>query len=461
MNARTGWALLAAGIFASRLAHLRILWVEECYPAAAAIQILHGKLPYRDFFFDKPPLSAFLYLLWGGYDGWPLRLAGTLFILLCCWLLHRFALELWSPREASTAAILLAFFLTFDTPSAVIALAPDMLLVAPHIAAVWMAFTASPVLAGLLCAAALLLHTKAVFVIAICAFLLRRRLPAFLGTFLLASLASLGLLAAFGMLEGYRQQVWLWGLRYAADTFLDDPLLLGLKRTAGWLGFHAALLPGLWLLIRNRDDRWLLLWLAICLAGVAAGWRFFPRYYFLMLPALTLAGARGLALLPRKQALAAAALLLVPLARFAPRYFTANDPTWADTAMNRDSRQAAAIIQQHVRPGDTLLVWGYRPDLYVYTRLPAATPFLDSQPLTGVIADRHLTNNTPTAPGLAASNRRLLLKTRPTFIADGLGPYNPALRITVFQDLLPWLASYRTLPTTRGMRISRLNPPNP
>ena len=46
-----------------------IVWVEEAYPAAAAIQILHGKTIYRDFWFDKPPLVPALYLALGRSRG--------------------------------------------------------------------------------------------------------------------------------------------------------------------------------------------------------------------------------------------------------------------------------------------------------------------------------------------------------------------------------------------------------
>ena len=38
-----------------------------------------------------------------------------------------------------------------------------------------------------------------------------------------------------------------------------------------------------------------LVWLAISLAGVAAGMRFFPRYYFQFLPVVVLLAARGFA----------------------------------------------------------------------------------------------------------------------------------------------------------------------
>src|SRR5262245_22640943 len=140
MRPRVLFGLLFGGVLAARLCHLDILWVEECYPAAAAIQILHGKIPYRDFWFDKPPLSALLYLLWGAEAGWPLRLAGALFVTLVSWILYRFARELWGDLEGRFAACLSGFFLTFGVPSAVMALAPDLLMIAPHAGAVYLAW---------------------------------------------------------------------------------------------------------------------------------------------------------------------------------------------------------------------------------------------------------------------------------------------------------------------------------
>jgi hypothetical protein len=194
----------------------------------------------------------------------------------------------------------------------------------------------------------------------------------------------------------------------------------------------------------------------VSLVAVTVGWRFFPRYYLHLLPVAVLAGARGIALAGRKGLLVAALLLTVPLIRFGPRYVTlaadlisGREHSWQDLALNQDSRAAASLITPNARPGDTLLVWGYRADLFAYTRLRAASRFLDSQPLTGVVADRHLASSIPTAPELAAANRAALTQTRPTWIVDGLGPLNPTLAITAYPELQAWLAGYREAARTR------------
>src|SRR2546425_5393824 len=104
------WGPLAAVLLLTRLAHRTILWADEDYHMAAAIQILRGKMLYRDVWYDKPPLNALLDLLFGGWYGWPLRLASTVAALGVCWSGYKLAEKLWGPREGFAAAALLAFF---------------------------------------------------------------------------------------------------------------------------------------------------------------------------------------------------------------------------------------------------------------------------------------------------------------------------------------------------------------
>jgi hypothetical protein len=265
-------------------------------------------------------------------------------------------------------------------------------------------------------------------------------------------------LAAAGALGPYWDEVWRWGRLYAGSSSVADPVRNGFARTANWAGFHAAIVaaagvflwksPGSqWTAQWNARWKWLA-WLAISMAGVAAGMRFFPRYYFLLLPVVVMMASRGLALMGKRSVLAAL-LLLIPLARFAPAYWTAlTGAAWRDTAMDRDSRAAAALTLQLARPGDTLFVWGYRPEIFVYTQMPAGTIYLDSQPLTGVPADRHLTQSEPVERVEAARRRAALTETRPSFVLDGLGMYNPRLAIGQFADLREWFAQYQEVART-------------
>ncbi|MEI9973475.1 MAG: hypothetical protein WDO73_16380 [Ignavibacteriota bacterium] len=107
------FVVLFAVTLALRLCHARILWADEDYHLAAGIQLLGGKLLYRDLWYDKPPLAALLYAAWRatGMAAPPLRRAVRAGCVDRDW---RFARDLWGRREAFVAAGLTAFFLNFD-----------------------------------------------------------------------------------------------------------------------------------------------------------------------------------------------------------------------------------------------------------------------------------------------------------------------------------------------------------
>jgi 4-amino-4-deoxy-L-arabinose transferase-like glycosyltransferase len=448
--------LLFALLLAARMCHVGILWAEETLPLAAAQQMRAGHVLYRDIWFDKPPLAPMLYTALGGEAEWRLRLAGALYALLCCWIAWGFARDLWGRREGLWAAGLLGFFLIFDFPSSAIPLAADLLMLAPHLAAVWMAYRRRPLWAGALAGVAFTANPKGVLVLAVCAWWAPSwaLLAGFAGV---TGAVSVWMWSA-GALAGYWDEVWRWGRVYAGTTFVDAPLKNGLLRTLGWAGFHAAVViaavgQASWPVTAERR-RWLV-WLAISLLGVVAGLRFFPRYYFQILPVVVLLAARGFAEMRGRRRLLAL-LLLIPLARFAPTYFmAARDAGWRDTAMDRDSRAAAAMVHALAKPGNTLFVWGFRPEVYVYSHLPAATRFLDSQPLTGVPADRHLTQSAPVETAESRVRRAELASSRPTFVVDGLGEYNRRLAVTEFGDLREWIAGYREVGRSAGSVIYR------
>ena len=470
--------LLAAVLMATRACHVGVLWADDNLPLAAAAQMAQGKTLYRDVWFDKPPLVAGVNLLWGARAGWPLRVGGALYVLLAAWLAYACARRKWGEREGFTAAGLLAFFLSFGLPSAVIPLAADMLLIAPHLAAVCLAWRGQPFWSGAAAGLGLLVNAKAVFVLAACVLWQWRSLPLLAAGFALPNVLAVGWMALLGSLGEYYRQVWQWGSIYASHTFVEAPLLEGVARTMNWAGFHAALAAGAVVFAwKERGERWRwLAWAALALAGVALGWRFFPRYYFLLLVPMTLAAARGWTalcaahrsparLLPGGRgsvaAFVALALLAIPLARFGPRYvlLARGDAAWSDTAMDRDSRAAAAALRKLAQPGDTLFVWGFRPELYVYTGLPAGTRFLESQPLSGVFADRHLFRADAAAAEFVRRRRQELLRSRPAIVVDGLGPYNPRLALAVQEDLREWLARYREVARTHFTLIYRLQAP--
>lgn len=463
-------------VLALRLCHSHILWADEDYHMAAAIQTLHGKLLYRDLWYDKPPLSAWIYAAWGAFPGWPLRLFGAVYVLAVCAAMYRFAREIWSDREGLLAAGLLGFFLSFDHAPAVMPLAPDLFMMLPHIAAVYCAWRKRALPAGLWCGVAFLFHTKGVFVLAMCLLLAWRNVIPLLAGFAIPSAAALAVLAWGGALNSYASEVWRWGLAYARNAPVANPASNALRRSMDWLGFHALLAigaarlwcgRGLWKDWWTKDgwtkDGWIAAWCVLSFGGVALGGQFAPRYFLQLLPPLVLAASRGLPLLlrsfdERRNRLAWATVILaalVPLIRFGPRYaLLATDLAagrahrWTDVVLDQDSRAAAAVVNERARADDTLFVWGYRPGVFVYTRLPAASMFWDSQPLTGVPADRHLFDARPILPEWAARNRAAFTHTYPTFVVDGLSRLNPRLAMRNYPELQSWLLDYSIVART-------------
>lgn len=456
MARRAVWLAILAAAVLPRLCYLDVVWVEEGYPMAAAAQMLRGETLYRGVWFDKPPLFPLLYFLTGAEPGWPLRLFGAAFVVLAAWTAARAARAFGAgEKERLWAAGLTAFGFTFYVHSAVLALTPDLLAVPLHFAAVASAAAGSPFAAGLLCGVALCLNVKALFLLAACALWQWRAPLRLLGGFALPVLVCAAWLAGTGTLTACWEQVWLWGAAYAREPLSGQPWLEFVRRTLNWAGFHAAFCAAAVYALWCGRDRQRALWLVISLAAVALGMRFFPRYYFHLLPPLVLLAARGFALLPPRPALALALLLLIPAARFGPRYVAvARGEPWADLAMFESSKQAAQALRTMSRTGETLLVWGYRPELYVLSGMPAGTRYLDSQPLTGVLADRHLATSRASLPEWAERNRRELLRgPRPDWIADGLGPYNGALAIVTF--LPEWMAEYDAAGEVPGYRLYR------
>ena len=468
------WIALAGVLLLSRLCHRNILWADEDYHLAAAIQMLHGKMLYRDLWYDKPPLNAIVAVLFGAWPGWPLRIVSALIAAASCLVAFRFASALWSRREGYWAAGALAFSLIFYLPSATIPLEPDTLMILPHLAAVYLAWRRRPLAAGLIAGLAFAMNLKGLLVLIVCMVFAPGGAPVMLAGFLIPNAVLLAWLGWTGALPGYVESVWRWGILYAGAPPGDSPLESALVRLRNWFGFHAALLLAAgWYWLREKElghRAKMLAWAVLSLAAAGVGWRFSPHYLNQLLPPLAIAGARGICLLAQERrssmrlgAIVLAIAAVVPTIRFGPRYFllAADDLAgrphdWRDVALDQESRQAAALVQRIERPGDTIFVWGYRPNVVVYTQLPVASRMWESQPLTGVPADRHLGDVRSMDPEWARRNRAELVRSSPSILVDGLSAYNPRLSLANYPDLAEWFRRYCLAGRAGGVAVYQL-----
>ena len=333
----------------------------------------------------------------------------------------------------------------------------------------------------------------------------------------------------------YTLFVWHWGSRYAGYFPISSVLSKGLPAVAGYFALNNTLLitAAIAMLVTGRriagrrtgavvDDRSTpagsgpredrstmvaVLWLAISMLWLCIGGRFYAHYFFQILPALCLLGARGalqliaaVDLRNSRIRLAVSAALLLGLAftlvRFHGRtavlaldwlrgYQSAATASWRSEILKHEERAAAAVVRDlaesdsaalglesireggpRVRdpqgPADYLFVWGYRPEIYYWSGLLPASRYLSTQQLTGVPADVHLINGENRSiieDNLTAEARAELLRdlsaVRPKYIIDELGFFNSALAMDDYPELAEFLRDYKNLGATGRFFVYR------
>jgi hypothetical protein len=350
----------------------------------------------------------------------------------------------------------------------------------------------------------------------------------------LFSLAILGLavgsapflayVVATHSMREYWLYVWDWGTRYGSYNPASKVIASGVTRTIDYFVLNNTLLIALvfvgattvrWtalLFQRNGDleadndtsidhtrsfsDATLLLWLIVSYAGVILGGRLYSHYFFQILPALCLIGARGLTgiqsslkkldpALRQTITIIIIAGFLFTLIRFHGRTAILaadlvrgkkSDMTegWFHERIDREERMVAAAVRElpeeddsaerlglegmrensprkrDVRgPEDYLFVWGYRPEIYYYSGLLPASRYLSTQPLTGVPADVHyfadyhsILNDSYTSQSRAQLLQDLR-DVRPKYIVDELGMFNSELSINSYPELSDFLKEYK------------------
>ena len=253
-----------------------------------------------------------------------------------------------------------------------------------------------------------------------------------------------------------------------------------------------------------QADAVLLMWFAASFGGVVVGGRFFAHYFIQILPALCLIGARGLtgiqsSLRKRSPGVRRVVIAIISIGfaisivRFHGRGVllmadfvrgtTNENADWLYSMRDREERMVAAVIRdladgaeaadavEHldleairaggprtraaIGPGDYVLVWGYRPEVYFWSGLLPASRYLSSQPLTGVPADVHyfddeyrpLLDEETTAQARAQVVRDLE-ETQPKYIVDEIGFFNGDLAILKYPELKEVMSRYKAIGST-------------
>jgi 4-amino-4-deoxy-L-arabinose transferase-like glycosyltransferase len=191
----------------------------------------------------------------------------------------------------------------------------------------------------------------------------------------------------------------------------------------------------------QSENPWLLyvfLWFVTSLAGATAGGRGFEHYYIQWLPAASLLAAWVLGLftqavmrgskspgLIRGAARATVVLLGVLALHLVIRPMGTRH---APVPPEDPAARASAFIRAHTRPDETIFVWGFNPDIYLYTQRPPASRFVYCSFLTGLIPWTNLAPEKDTryaiVPGAMDQLLSDLERARPAFIVDcSVGPH--------------------------------------
>lgn len=135
---------------------------------------------------------------------------------------------------------------------------------------------------------------------------------------------------------------------------------------------------------------YLFIWSISSLIGAASGGRAFDHYFIQFLPALALGCGLAMGRITRfiktdqQQRFwrAGAALLLLGIV------YQLGSTAWATrsrTLQHDPSQRVSAYIREHSSPTDKLYVWGFHPDIYLYTNLLPGSRYLYGSFQTGLI----------------------------------------------------------------------------
>ena len=449
------------------------LWnVDEAIHAAVARTLLDGGVLYRDAIDQRTPLSyyavAAVFAGFGENNLWAVRCALAVLIAATAFLLFLAGRALRGPVAGAGAAALYAllsssvlfqgdanavntewFVAFFSTAAAVVFLAGGL--------------PAAPrrlFMAGLLLGCSFLSKQPAMLDLAAPVFALaytawrdspsrRSRLIQLLvlaAGWLAPVLLTLGYFAMQGALRDAVFYTWTYNLDYYGPEIPLSGRLGSLTVPFRLIGATQPWLLVLWtagamrvlhrLLQRHPTPQetatnpglvFLAAWSLAALAGAASGGRGFDHYSIQFLAPFCLGGGLALSRLviwawsraTRWPGRAAAAILLAVAAYDA---CSAALSARRRTLPEDSSQRVSAYIRSHTSPADRIFVWGYHPDIYLYSDRRPASRYLYASFITGLIPWTNTAPDRDTAyaivPGAMENLLHDLAARPPVFIVD-------------------------------------------
>ena len=256
-------------------------------------------------------------------------------------------------------------------------------------------------------------------------------------------------LAAAGALDDALFYAWTYNLRYygpetsafdrACATLQPFRLLASTYPAVLVAGLAAAAILPVRLVQLHASPRqkaanarhcYLLVWAGAALAGAAASGRGFEHYAIQCLPPFSLAAALVLAEAPAWTAsLAGLTRRIARAAIFAVLALAGISILWTPLAARRaplppldPALESAAFLRERTSAADSLFVWGYNPDIYLYADRRPASRFVYCSFLTGLIPWTNLDPQKDTAYAIVPGSMDILLgelvRNRPAAIVD-------------------------------------------
>jgi hypothetical protein len=380
---------------------------DEATYSALAVRVLSGALPWAGAVDHKPPGAELFYGLVflgsGPYQLWAIRAALIVVVALTGLVLAAVADESGaSAGAARRAGLLYVIASAIGLPPDAYAVNAELLANLPiALAALGIARSrpASLLGAGALCALAGTLRYQAAFIgLGFAVALLRapgrpgvralRLAPLAVG-FLAGAGGFLAAIRALGLWEPFVFWGWRFNFDYMRSVSFDEALAAAAASTAlialGWLPLVIAA-------TRARPGALVSGWLVAALVALVPGFRFFPHYYFALLPPLALwAGRAELGAGRTRRAFVAATLALASISWLVAWGYHAQKP--GQRALDAAYRDVGGWVRAHAARRDRLFVWGNSPEIYSYARLPMGTRFVFCNYHAGKIWGGHLNDS--------------------------------------------------------------------